>query len=411
MSKVKTTVATKTMKDQDLIEMFNQMIGQGRPDPNIVIPKYDQLMQMSKDYVNLLVKFVQSPVGKFPPFKAPVMQIVDFIKRTQAELSGLQIPQKEDKLLAGKSLDEINRSPELMARLMQDVTEKYDIEQLGVVYPELKDCNTIKEIIMTCKNINRLLREEMERTNTETDCLADSKNLSEKFITKADGVCIEIFNFSSFNFKDLFIRTDVDDKVRSYVLLFLRLIYTKSREIVKMISSPDIDVEKFSEVLVKSIKDIRKHIPRCDKAFDKIEESVNLLQNNFGGYYKDFIESQNPGIIIENFVLDVAQDSQADLQTTMQFKEIIKFYKAKMQKHNVKDPKVQKLFQMLGANLDVLEEKTRGGKRKTDGESDTPKPPAEPITEERREEINKSFLPESPTTAKKTKARKPRKKK
>jgi hypothetical protein len=67
--------------------------------------------------------------------------------------------------------------------------------------------------------------------------------------------------------------------------------------------------------------------------------------------------SKNPGIIIENFVLDVADDSKADAETTRQFRQIINFYKDKMS-GQVKDPKIQKIFDLVGENLNILEQKT-----------------------------------------------------
>jgi Ca2+-binding EF-hand superfamily protein len=397
MSKAK--IATKTMKDPELIEMFNQMMGAGEPDPQIVTPKYDSLLGLCKDYVNTLIKFVKSPIGNIPEFSGAIGRMVEFIKRAQDEIVRLTLVEREDKLLAGKNLEQINKNPELMEQIMRSVPEKYNLADLGKTYMALKDCIVVQEMLMTSRNIRRLLNDEKERTNNKEDNLENVQNLKDSFITRADGFDVTIFNFSPFNFKRFFISNN-DPRICQYMLMFLRIINIKCIEAYKISTSPDIDVEKFSEVLVNSIKDVRKHIPRCDKAFDKIEESVKLLQNNFGEYYKDFIQSQNPGVIIENFVLDVAQDANADAQTTLQFREIIKFYKKNMKKQNIKDPKVQKLFQMLGENLDVLEEKTgvtREKKNKSESTEQNETQPKQPkqstLSEEQIEKNKKSFLP------------------
>jgi Ca2+-binding EF-hand superfamily protein len=407
MSKVKTKNATKTIQDPELIEMFNQLVGGGEPDPQIVIPKYEQLLSLSKDYINTLIKFVKSPIGSLPELAPQMGQIVEFIKRSQEQLIPLTLKEKEDKVLYGKNLDQINKNPELMEQIMRSIPEKYDLEELGEAYTALKDSPLVKEMLMTLKNIKRLLHDEKERTNTKTDNLENPSNLQHRFISRADGFDVTIFNFTNLNFKLFFTSYDTreNSKLIQYMLMFLRIMNLKCTEAYKIVTSPDIDVEKFSEMLINSIKDIRKHIPRCGKAFDKIEESVNLLNNNFDGYYKDFIQSQNPGIIIENFVLDVANDANADAQTTLQFREIIKFYKKNMKKENIKDPKVQKLFQMLGDNLDILEKKTDRKPKDDKSKDEKPKEEVEPMTAERQEEINKSFLPQTQT--KKTK-RKPK---
>jgi Ca2+-binding EF-hand superfamily protein len=410
---MKSGVATKTMKDPELIEMFNQMMGASEPDSKIVIPKYDRLMGLCKDFVNMLIKFVKSPIGLAPDNAPVVGQMIEFIKKSQATLAELTLVEKRNKIMDAHGLDAINRDPELMAKFLENVGDRYDIVELGKTYIALKDSVMVQEMLMTAKNIRRLLREEKERSGSKLDDLEDPAKLSARFIVKADGFDVQLLNFAKMNFKHLIVSFADDEKLTQYVLIWLRLIYLKCSDCYQVATSPDIDVEKFSEVLVNSIKDIRKHIPRCDKAFDKIEESVKLLQNNFDGYYKDFIQSQNPGIIIENFVLDVAQDSNSDAQTTLQFRKIISFYKEHMKKSNVKDPKIQKLFEMLGQNLDVLESKNGGGSsgsgsKGKGGKAPTQTEPVEkvPLTEERKQAISDSFAPQSKTTKRSSKSKK-----
>jgi hypothetical protein len=96
-------------------------------------------------------------------------------------------------------------------------------------------------------------------------------------------------------------------------------------------------------------------IPRAGKAFKKIEESVELLQNNFGGYYKDFISTKNPSIIIENFILDCSkeQNENMDLDLARQFKKIAMFYKKKSA-GKIKDPRINQIFEMLDKNFAML---------------------------------------------------------
>ncbi len=60
---------------------------------------------------------------------------------------------------------------------------------------------------------------------------------------------------------------------------------------------------------------------------------------------------------MESFVVDVATASKADGETTRQFNQIIAFYRQKMQGQK-KDPQVDKIFELLGANMNELENKT-----------------------------------------------------
>jgi hypothetical protein len=216
---------------------------------------------------------------------------------------------------------------------------------------------------MTTRNLKNALMMEKQRSKQSKHNLEEKDHLNSSFITKSDGDFLILFNFTTLDFKQMYYSNHMTPEINKYILFVLHLIYKKCLEMVKEITSPDIDVDKFSELLVKNIDEIRTHIPRCDKAFDKIKSSVGMLKDNFGEYYKDFISSQNPGIIVENFVSDVAKGSKTDPETTRQFRSIIAFYQKHMQSR-ITDPKVKKIFQMVGANLDILEEKTTPRKTK-----------------------------------------------
>ena len=388
MSKVKVSVAQKTMKDPELIDMFNKMVGASDPDPSIVIPKYDKIMQNAEEIIRILESFVKSPAAKAfqYDFKKGFQEIYEFVNKSKEELGPLTL-EKNDNVLTGTDLNSLNSDPQKMAEFLQNTEFKYKVAKLGETYTSLKNSSVIKEMIMTARNLKNALMLEKTRTGSKTHDLEDKDHLQKGFIVKADGDFLILFNFTSLDFKQMYFCDYMTAQYSQYILFVLHLIYKKVLNIVKEITSPDIDVDKFSELLVRNIDDIRKHIPRCDKAFDKIKASVGLLKGNFGEYYKDFISSQNPGIIVEHFVSDVAQSSKTDVETTRQFRKIIEFYQKNMQSR-ITDPKVKKIFKLVGANLDILEEKTtkRTERRRTQKtEEETPSSLDDMPNEEQRE--------------------------
>jgi hypothetical protein len=137
----------------------------------------------------------------------------------------------------------------------------------------------------------------------------------------------------------------------------MKIVLDISKTVYKTLTSPDVDVKEFSKAIISSISQVKKQIPRCEKAFARIEQSVSLLEGNFDGYYKDFIQSQNPSTIIESFVIDVSQSSGGDAQTTRQFRKIISYYQ-KATQGKIKDPKIKKVFDMLNANFSAMGENT-----------------------------------------------------
>jgi hypothetical protein len=121
---------------------------------------------------------------------------------------------------------------------------------------------------------------------------------------------------------------------------------------------------------MSSIDEVKKHIPRCDQAFQKIIESVDLLKGNFNGYYKDYTASGNPTIIMENFVLDVSKNTKSSPAVTAQFRRIIAHYR-KLASQQASNPKLQSLFAQVDANFHELEKRSKEADGSGDGDSDS----------------------------------------
>jgi len=403
---VKMGVAKKTMKDPELLDLFNQMMGAGDPDPNIAVPKYEKLLEESKQITGLLRSFANSPfAGVFRrDYNSAFDEINSFCQDSFKILEQHTLEESnESSVMSGDKLNSLNENHNLIQKYIDSINSKYNLQDLAETYTNLKECSAVQEIVMIVKNIRNVLMMEKERSKSEQHNLEDKASLSMMFITKCEGDSLTLFNFCSLDFKQISYNEELlTPELQNYMLYFLHILYKRGLEVVRLITSPDIDVEKFSEVLVRNIGEVKKHIPRCDKAFDKISNSVGLLRNNFDDYYKDFVISQNPGIIIENFVGDVAKNSSADVQTTMQFRKIIQYYKQRMSAAKIDDPKIKKILSMVGSNLDVLEEETGAKKGKKDEEKE--KEPERDMSDPKvRKEVEESFLPDHLKSAKPTK--------
>lgn len=308
----------KQMGSSDTNELgllFNQLLGDEKSlDPLVVMEKHNKLVSNINIIKKILEKFIDTIlIPKFQHNKKisdSVLQINEFIEKCNDILS---LP----------------------------------IEQSSIinVYKTTKESEVVTKILTTCKN---LLFHQKYLDNNNT--------LSDTFIHNEPGITLELFSFSSLNFKTIFSNEDMKNDNKKYVLIVLSMIYTKSYDIYNLITSPDIDIEKFSNIIIDSIKEAKKSIPRCDKAFKKISQSVDLLKNNFNTYYKDFIESQSPTIIVENFILDLSKDLDADTETTRQFKRIVMFYQKKYNESGQKkDPKLKKMFETIQEKFKILE--------------------------------------------------------
>lgn len=417
----KTKVAKKTMKDPELNKMFNQMLGAETPDPNIAAPKYDKIMKCTDETLEILEKLSKRSKSVPQSFEEGFNEIKIYVDNSRKKLKEYVL-EPTDSVYTGKDLEEVNSNPELMATFLNSMNCKYNITDLIKTYKSLKECVVVQEMVMICRNLKNLLHEERERTKTKKYNLDDGNDLSSDFILNSDAYNISVFNFApKFELKSLFLDDDVPNKFKQYTLRALHLIWKKCNNVLKAITDPDIDISKFSEILVNNIGEIKSHIPGCDDAFNKIKESVGLLENNFNGYYYDFVQAGDPTIIIEHFVGDVAKSSKTNPKVTRQFSKIVQFYQQNMQ-GKVKDAKVNKLFSMVTENLDVLRDKERSVKKDEKEDSDNKETKEtkddkeetedekKPKPKKTKEEIGKSFIPEPSKDSSKSKSKKSSKK-
>lgn len=305
-------IKKKQIKDEGITQMFNQMLGVDDVNPDIVVPKYKIISTKIKAVIKLLNFSVEDTFSKFGDQKICSDQILAYCK-TLSEINFLDV----------KDNSEENR------------------KEMAKHYVKLKSNNDIRFLVLTCKNLITYKK--------YLNDVADNGS----FILREPGFTFSPFSFSDLNIKAIWQNKNITMKIKRYILTVMRIILNNCLVIYKTLTSPDVDVSEFSEIIVKSIAAIKKQIPRCDKAFTQIENSISLLENNFDGYYKDFIQSQNPSTIIESFVIDVSDSTKADTQTTRQFRKIINFYREKTQ-GKIKDPKLKAVFDALNSNINAM---------------------------------------------------------
>jgi hypothetical protein len=333
------------MDTGDLNEMFNQMIGNSKGEPKIIMEKYYKLIEKVKYFNTILQKFSNVDsflIKSFPEIKNNMQEIRNFVEKCK-------------NVIPNTNLDEI--SPD-EATLETDSLEvrwqkqtNYD-EKVSTIlfekYNKFKESDEIKFIIITGSNLKK-----------HRLYLSDVENLNCKFIKDYIGVDMMLFPFSNLNFKFIYLQENMQTSkinvkdsdsynINNYILKILHLLLKSSEEIYKILTSPNIDPKKFGKILIEALSKIKTQIPRCNEAFKIIENSIGLFENNFDNYYKDFVMSKNPNIIIENFIADIADNNTNNSTVSRQFKEIIKFFrKVIMENNNNKDPMMEKIFEKL----------------------------------------------------------------
>ena len=343
---IKSKVVKATLANKDVLEMFQGVLGtsEGSATLSITHPKYVRIQKHISRFIDLLAALLASRLMTF--FPGPHSHLEAYLAALRGQFAeSFSAPDFAAWSTAGEP-DYARIPPEVVA-------------QFGAIFAAAKKCNVVNTVIVTCKNLV-----------PHKKALADRANLKDKFLSRDAGVSFApLPDLSRVNFKQMYVDDRLDPGDREFILVVLHKMYVISHDVYEAVSAPDIDVDEFVEVIMSSIGEVKKQIPRCDGAFQKIIESVDLLKGNFSGYYKDYVASNNPTIIMENFVIDVSKNTQASPTVTAQFRRIIGHYR-KLASQQATNPKLQSLFAQVDANFAELEKKSREAESESESEDD-----------------------------------------
>jgi hypothetical protein len=319
-----------------LNEMFEEMLGLRQADPDIIRPKF---VLIRNNVRNVYKIFKQ--LATFQTLKS-------------------------DFPACNPGLDEINTYAETLKRELYfdesvpDVETKYaslDKEKMNDLYTSLKVNTYIKELITLCSKLK------VHHKN-----FADMDTYKEHFVQNEPGLTFYIFPFSTFDLKYIWSADNVKPVVKKYILTVLHKLYENLFTIYKTVTSPDVDIDRFTKVIMTSINEIKKQpdLHRCKNAFRKIEQSIGLLQRNFDQYYRDGVASGNMGIILENFISDVSNQDGNNPRLIYEFKTIVKYMrKMGARAENQSNPKIKKVFDTLQRHIDTMEKMDKKAPKKS----------------------------------------------
>nr|BCY04621.1 hypothetical protein [Abalone asfa-like virus] len=361
---VKIKTLKSSVQDKDIGDIFQSLLG--HDDPNslnlaIVWPKYLKMKEKAWEFIQLF--------KLLPSFDFMVLFLTERenIRNFHTELCKEydNIFSEDDTYVSDFLDNQIGEEEEVLKRF-------------SATFQKMEGCNIVKLAVQTCSNLVRVKR-----------FIEDSEKLSDLFLTKSSGLIFApIPNLPSADFKSIYTNNKIQGTYRYTILLFLHKLYTITYDVYKISCLPNIDVNEFVNVVIASMEEVKKQIPRCELAFAKIADSVKLLQTNFSEYYKDFVSSKNPTVIIERFVVDVANTTKTSAVITHQFRQIINYYKMVAAQH-AKNPKLQILFQHIDKNFNELSKISAEQEIKIEtAEFDDPGPD---ISKDQRRKARKTF--------------------
>jgi hypothetical protein len=308
---------------KDLNKLFSQMLGATDADRDILVPKITKVYTLLTKYNSIFTTLLN-----FKQFTELFTEYNFWFDEIKKFLQDMKESTSYEKFSNSEMVD----------------TEcgKLEDKDLNVFYKTLKENAHIKKIIVTGGNLT-----------TYKKYLTDANNIDDVFIKREPGITLQPLSFSSLDLKLIWSFDNVGDKARKFILSIIRHTYNISMEMYEVITSPDVDIKKMSNMLVSSIGQLKKQLPRCEHAFGILENSVDLLENNFKTYFRHSVESNNPNIIIESFIVDISTSQKASPILAGEFKKIVNFLKEKSGQIN--DPKIKKLFEILNNQFSGIE--------------------------------------------------------
>ena len=305
----------KSIHGKEILSAFDEMIG-GQTNFTLIWGKYTKMKTHIFDFIKTLEVLNGSSIfTHYPTEKHHLTAYIQDLRQSWVELPDIS--------------DFVHAPNELLDLFVQQ-------------FMALKEGKHVNVIITTCKNLmphKKLI-----------------ENANPKFLTHDGGILYcPISNAPFVNFKSLYCSDMLLADERRLLLLVLQKIYQISHQLYTTILEPEIDVNEFVEVVTASINEVKKQIPRCEQAFQKVLDSIHLLKSNFTEYYKDYVLSKNPTVIMENFVLDVSKNTSASPRVIAQFRKIIEHYRKLASQKGTLSPKMQKIFTNVEKNFAVLE--------------------------------------------------------
>ena len=333
--KIQSKTVKATLANKDVADMFQGVLmgGEGGAEAplSIAYPKYLRMKQHAGRFIGLLTALHKSRTME-ALFPAVNGHLGVYVAALEAQLAS--------------SFNALDLEPWIGHLMNYAAVPAAAVAQFAPVFAAAKKCNLVNIILVACKNLVK-----------HKASLQDQAALKDGFLLGAGLSFAPLPDLVQVNFKQIYTDSRLSAAERTFVLMVLHKMLAISHDMYEAVSTPDIDIDEFISVIMSSIDEVKKRIPRCDQAFDKIVDSVGLLKGNFGGYYKDFTASGNPTVIMENFVLDVSKTAKGSPSITAQFRKIIAHYR-KLASEQRTNPKLQSLFEQVDANFQALDKAT-----------------------------------------------------
>lgn len=364
MSAGVTKVLKNALSDSDVSGVFSSFIsGNGKPSLSAAGPKYKGIRDNTDRYVKLL-----AAIAEIAPEFAEIS--AEAAERFAVPEFGIAPLTKFDHDVACQQLGDA-RAEEILQTFFQTLTL---VKESDIVAQQIHTCKNLIAYKTQLGALKALLADNQGGESSSEN--AGTAKLTRTFVDLLPGSLFYLVaptdrsRAAPVNFKQTLAGEPELTERRLFLLSALVKTYEITLDTYNSLTSPDMDAEEFTGVVEPAIAQLKTQLPGCDAAFRIMLNSTDLLRNKFSTYYSDYVESSNPTIIMENFVLDVSKTQKTSPRVMLQFRKIIAFYK-KQQSLRSSDPKLAAVFRHVDNSFQEIE---RLKKKPTSAGAETPSP-------------------------------------
>lgn len=352
---------SKNVKDdiEQLSGMFNSLLGGGGADFQVLAPKYNDAVATLKGYHAIMKLYL-------------CLDSTAQLRVAHPECDGwfadMEVFMKE--IADGFDLNDVVSEKEYWEAVMSEnvAAIKKVTEALEKKYKRMKESDVIKKITATSSELKGHAKCLAGVYSPPADKMSDFSRFHPKFKREIER-CDEWDFVGEMNtsacFKPLYFAPEMDfrylwmvmdEKFRRYNVNFLSHLYFKGCQLYDIVTSPDVDMDKMSELLVDALCAFKDKIKGCGEAFKVLEGTVDILKRNFSQYFRNSVAKGQEKVFFEDFFMDVANQKGLDgAVIKSQFKkmgaEINKLIGAHEGLRN--RPEIGVLCDLMNRNLDL----------------------------------------------------------
>jgi len=310
-------ISSSVARKAAIMGSFEDMVGIGKLNIDKCLKKTADIQKQCDRYVGLVALLSKCvPVKKIGD--AGELHIKLELNRYLAEISNYK-RDNEVYIQMYLLMEERNKAKTLEPT--EKVVDKDLLEKFKKNYNEIADSLIISEILYTCNYLVNY-RGYLDRKNPQED-------IPDTFIVKRSGLSFVPLFKCNFNFKYVYSHDSLEAEDRRFLINILAKLWEISYNLYEIIMTPDIDIEPVTNMIKSAVQNLRRHIPRCDEAMDKLENGVGILGSKFNEYYREYKVSKNTDIFLINYISDIQASGETTPKIAAQFKRIISFMNAK----------------------------------------------------------------------------------